>query len=204
VNSPKTTSDPFAGSNPFAVSFAGSRKRLPTPLLVPLLFLLLVPENDFRPLCWFWNGLGFDLDILAEESGMLSECRQLAASHIDMMFHVFCELGHGVGLDAAVRGMGLAGKLEGMKGADAPVLWAEGKREEVLQYVGQDVRATLELATACEASGMFRWVARSGKVRSMALAEGWLMVSEAQRLPLPDTSWMDSPWERERFTGWMG
>jgi hypothetical protein len=169
-----------------------------------LLFLLLVPENDFRPLCWFWNGLGFDLDILAEESGMLSECRQLAASHIDMMFHVFCELGHGVGLDAAARGMGPAGKLEGMKGADAPVLWAEGKREEVLQYVGQDVRATLELATACEASGMFRWVARSGKVRSMALAEGWLMVSEAQRLPLPDTSWMDSPWERERFTGWMG
>jgi hypothetical protein len=81
-----------------------------------------------------WNGLGFDLDILAEESGMLSECRQLAASHIDMMFHVFCELGHGVGLDAAVRGMGLAGKLEGMKGADAPVLWAEGKREEVLHW----------------------------------------------------------------------
>ena len=25
-----------------------------------------------------WNGLGFDLDILAEESGMLPNCRRLA------------------------------------------------------------------------------------------------------------------------------
>ena len=78
-----------------------------------------------------------------------------------------------------------------MKGADAPVLWAEGKREEVLRYVAQDVRTTLELAVACESRGELRWVARSGKVRSMALAEGWLTVAEAQGLPLPDTSWMD-------------
>ena len=151
-----------------------------------------------------WNGLGFDFDILAEESGMLAECRAIAETHVDMMFHVFCELGHGVGLDAAARGMGLAGKTKGMSGELAPVLWAQGKREDVLAYVGQDVRATLELATACEALGIFRWVARSGKVRSMALSEGWLAVSEAQHLPLPDTSWMDDPWPRTKFTGWMG
>ncbi len=151
-----------------------------------------------------WNGLGFDLDVLAEESGLLAECRKLAASHVDMMFHAFCQLGHGVGLDAAARGMGLAGKLEGMKGADAPVLWAEGKREEVLRYVAQDVRTTLDLAVACESRGELRWVARSGKVRSMAMPQGWLTASEALELPLPDTSWMDEPWPRERFTGWMG
>jgi hypothetical protein len=151
-----------------------------------------------------WNGLGFDFDILAEESGMLAECRALAQTHVDMMFHIFCQFGHGVGLDAASRGMGLAGKTKGMTGELAPVLWAQGRREEVLRYVGQDVRATLELATACEACHTFRWVARSGKVRSMALSEGWLSVSEAQRLPLPDTSWMDDPWPREKFTGWMG
>ena len=91
-----------------------------------------------------------------------------------------------------------------MKGADAPVLWAEGRREEVLQYVGQDVRTTLEVATTCEASGAMRWVARSGKVRCMTLGEGWLTVREALGLPLPDTSWMDEPWPRERFTGWTG
>jgi hypothetical protein len=151
-----------------------------------------------------WNGLGFDFDVLAEESGMLDQCRCLAASHVDMMFDIFCRLGHGVGLDAAARGMGVAGKPEGMKGEMAPVLWAKGRREEVLKYVAQDVRTTLELATACQACGELRWVSRSGMRRSMPLPEGWLAVSEALELPLPDTSWMDDPWSRERFTAWMG
>jgi hypothetical protein len=99
---------------------------------------------------------------------------------------------------------GIKGKTKGMTGELAPVLWAEGRREEVLRYVAQDVRCTLELATACEALGSLRWVARSGKVRSVALPKGWLSVSEALRLPLPDTSWMDEPWPRGRFRGWMG
>ena len=33
-----------------------------------------------------------------------------------------------------------------MNGKLAPALWAEGKREEVLRYVGQDVRTTLDLS----------------------------------------------------------
>jgi hypothetical protein len=94
--------------------------------------------------------------------------------------------------------------ITGINGAAAPVLWAEGKRDVVLAYVAQDVRTTLELAQVCETRGELRWVARSGKVRCMALGKGWLMVREAGKLPLPDTSWMDSPWPRERFTGWMG
>jgi hypothetical protein len=151
-----------------------------------------------------WNGLGFDFDVLSEESQMLDTCRKLAANHVDMMFHVLCELGYAVGLDAAAKGMGLAGKTKGMTGELAPVLWAAGEREEVLKYVAQDVKTTLELATACESRGELRWVARSGKLRSMALGKGWLTVSEAGRLPLPDTSWMSSAWPRERFTGWMG
>ncbi len=104
---------------------------------------------------------------------------------------------------AAARGMGVDGKPEGMNGRLAPALWAEGKREELLRYVGQDVRTTLDLATGCESCGAFRWVARSGKMRCMTLGEGWLAVEEARSLPLPDTSWMDEPWPRERFTGWM-
>jgi len=151
-----------------------------------------------------WNGLGFDLDVLAEESGLLEQCRELAASHVDMMFHAFCQLGHGVGLDAAARGMGLAGKTKGMCGEMAPVLWAAGKREEVLCYVAQDVRASLEVAVACERRRELRWFARSGKVRCMALGKRWLTVREALELPLPDTSWMSSPWTRTKFTGWMG
>ena len=150
-----------------------------------------------------WNGLGFDFDILAEESGMLQNCRKMATGHVDMMFHVLCRLGYAVGLDATARGMGLPGKPEGMNGAKAPALWAEGRREEVLRYVAQDATTTLEVATTCEANGAMRWIARSGKLRSMRLPKGWLTVEEAERLPEPDTSWMDEPWPRTKFTGWM-
>jgi hypothetical protein len=165
-------------------------------------YLTTQVENGYTIVAW--NGVGFDFDILAEESGMLAECRRLAAEHVDMMFHILCQLGYGVGLDAAAKGMGLAGKTKGMSGALAPVLWAEGKRDEVLQYVAQDVKTTLDLATACEACDTFRWIARSGKLRSMALPDGWLTVKLALELPLPDTSWMDEPWPRATFTGWMG
>jgi hypothetical protein len=100
--------------------------------------------------------------------------------------------------------MRLAGKTEGMSGAVAPVLWAEGRREEVLNYVAQDVRTTMDLAMACEASGTMRWFARSGKLRSMALPKGWLSVEAAGRLPEPDTSWMSDPLSRKTVMGWMG
>ncbi len=163
-------------------------------------YLATQAENGFTPLSF--NGLGFDLNILAEESGMLRTCRELAINHVDIMFHVHCRLGFPVSLDAAARGMKIAGKPEGMNGAMAPVLWAEGKQETVLQYVAQDVKTTLELATACEAGGAMRWITRSGKPRTMALPDGWLPVKEAENLPEPYTAWMSEPWSRAKFTAW--
>jgi len=50
-----------------------------------------------------WNGLGFDFDILAEESGAAASCREFALGHVDMMFHVFCSLGYPVGLEKPHR-----------------------------------------------------------------------------------------------------
>jgi hypothetical protein len=108
------------------------------------------------------------------------------------------------GLDAAARGMGVAGKPEGMTGELALVLWARGEREKVLKYVCQDVKTTMEVARVSESCGELRWVSRSGMRRSLLLPEGWLPVSEARELPLPDTSWVTDPWPRERFTEWMG
>jgi hypothetical protein len=55
-----------------------------------------------------------------------------------------------------------------------------------------------------DACGMFRWIVRSGKLRTMALPEGWLAVELSQELPLPNTSWMDEPWPRTKFTPWIG
>ena len=75
----------------------------------------------------------------------------------------------------------------------------------MLAYCGQDVRLTAELAAACERAAALRWVTQRGKPASLALPGGcWLTVSEAARLPLPDTSWMDAPPRREEMVGWMG
>jgi len=150
-----------------------------------------------------WNGLGFDFDILYEESGWLTLCKDLASDHVDMMFHVFCEKGYPLSLEKAARGMGLAGKLEGMNGALAPLMWQRGEHEIVLQYLEQDVRLTLELALAAQGEGALRWVSASGYLQELKLPRGWLLVKEALNLPLPDTAWMDKPWPREKFSGWL-
>lgn len=149
-----------------------------------------------------WNGLGFDFDILSQESGCIETCRRLALNHIDMMFHFFCSKGHPLGLDTAAKGMGFPGKPEGMDGAKAPKLWAEGQYHKVLDYVSQDVKNTLEVAQAVDAAGCLSWTSKAGRPNSW-LCDGWLTVKEAMALPLPDTSWMDAPWPREQFYEWL-
>ena len=108
-----------------------------------------------------------------------------------------------VSLDAAAEGMNLPGKPEGMSGLLAPQMWAEGRRQEVLDYVGQDTRTTLDLATACERQACFRWITRRGTSRRMALPRRWLEASSAAKLPEPDTSWMSHPLPRGKFTAWL-
>ena len=150
-----------------------------------------------------WNGVGFDFDVLAEESGMFQKCIKLAGNQVDMMFHVLCQLGYAISLDSAAKGMGLAGKKGGMTGAQIPRLWLDGRREEVLEYVAHDVRITLELAQICESRGHIRWITRSGRRRELLLPKGWLPVSLAERLPEPRNLWMRSQWSRKRFTAWL-
>ena len=151
-----------------------------------------------------WNGLGFDFDVLAEESGLVAECSTLAAAHIDMMFHVFCLKGFPVSLSSAAEAIGVQGKTPGIEGAVAPRLWAQGKTNEVLAYSTNDCRMTLDVAIKTEQRGQFSWITRRGKPSSCELIRGqWCTVDQALRLPNPDTSWMDDPWPRSRFTSWM-
>ncbi|MHB8901072.1 MAG: ribonuclease H-like domain-containing protein [Thermoguttaceae bacterium] len=151
-----------------------------------------------------WNGLGFDFDILAEESGALAECRKLARDHVDMMFHIFCERGFPVALDKAAEAMGIPGKPAGMSGLLAPRLWAQGRHDEVLDYVAQDVHLARDIALQCEKKGRFQWMTARGKRSVLPLPRGWLTVAEALQIPPPDTSWMSSPISRHRFTSWLG
>lgn len=150
-----------------------------------------------------WNGLGFDFDILGEESGLHTQCKELALNrHIDMMFHFFASKGFPLGLDAAAKGMSLPGKLEGMDGAKAPEIWPDDPHK-VLAYCSLDVKNTLALAEAVEKIGHLDWTARSGKANSWKCSR-WLTVREAMRLPKLDTSWMKDPWPRSKFYEWTG
>ncbi|MGH7818043.1 MAG: ribonuclease H-like domain-containing protein [Candidatus Binatia bacterium] len=151
-----------------------------------------------------WNGLAFDFDILSEESGLAADCKKLAVDHVDMMFHVFCVKGFPVGLDYAAQGCGVKGKPAGMSGIEAPQLWQRGEYQSVLDYVAQDVRTTLQLASLCEQRKSLRWLTRKGTRSDCPLPSGWLAVEQAMGLPKPDTSWMDKPMSRSGFTAWIG
>ena len=150
-----------------------------------------------------WNGLKFDFIILADESGLDAECRALARAHIDMMFHFFCIKGFPVSLEKAALGMKVTPKSKVISGAMAPRLWAEGKRDEILEYVSQDAMTTLELAETCEKTSKLSWITGKGSKSAISLKSGLLSVEEAIRLPSPDTSWMDSPIRRSGFTDWL-
>lgn len=163
-----------------------------------------------------WNGAAFDWLVLAEESGEWGRCRNMAwFLHWDLMLSATARLGHFVGLDAAARGCGIAGKLksvklrdgtvvEGMNGAAAPRLWAQGETEAVLAYLKEDVRVTYELAQHVARTGVLSWVTRAGKDRSVAFGPETAghAVARWHQAP-PDTSWMSSPPDVGSMTAWL-
>lgn len=149
-----------------------------------------------------WNGLGFDFDILAEESNSPVKCKQLALDyHIDMMFHFFCSKGYPLGLDTAAKGMGLPGKPEGMDGAKAPQLWPSDPLR-VMHYCMEDAKNTLDVVLAVESRGELKWTSRNGNSMSWP-CQKWATVREAMTFPKPNTSWISDPWPREKFYGWL-
>lgn len=157
-----------------------------------------------------WNGLGFDFRVLAGECMLplwVNRCKEMALAHYDPAFQMFCELGFMCGLQAAAKGLGLSGKLEGVTGKEAPELWRGTLEEQnlVRQYVAQDVRTTAEVFDAIEKDGHLAWVTKAGTVSKRPWTpERMLSVQECLELPLPDTSRMKDPWTRDKFAGWVG
>ncbi len=96
-------------------------------------YLAAMAANGYTILTW--NGLGFDFDVLAEESQSIHDCMAIALDHVDMMFHLVCSLGFPVSLQKAADGMGVVGKPAGMTGIKAPKAWADGQHEVVLGRV---------------------------------------------------------------------
>jgi RNase_H superfamily len=198
----------LSGAHEPLLWYGGANRKRPTKRMPRQEAQALVNYLEKQVECGYtivtWNGVNFDLDVLAEESGMLEKCRNLAINHVDMMFHVLCRLGYGISLDSAAKGMNLLGKNENLTGILAPQLWAEGRRKDVLEYVAHDAEITLELAEICEAQGLLRWLTRSGRGRKLPLPNGWLPVRLAEKLPKNGTSYMWPHWSRVRFTAWLG
>jgi hypothetical protein len=165
-------------------------------------YLLAMEQAGFQVVSW--NGLMFDFDVLAEESGRMVECAKLALRHVDMMFHVLCAKGFPLGLDKTAKGIGLTGKTEGMHGDLAPDMWAKSleDRSKVLEYVAQDARTTLQVAELGDKLHGIQWISNSGKLNRLSF-DDWLPVTHALRLKLPDTSWMTNPMSREQFYQWI-
>jgi len=161
--------------------------------------LMQQAESGFVPLTW--NGLSFDFDILAEESGMWRECADLAMHHVDIMFQVVCTMGYPVGLNACLTSMGLPGK-QGMTGADAPRIW-KTEPEAVLEYVKGDVTGPLLLAEEVTTVKCIHWLSKRGNPMLCPIDQ-WLTIEECLALPLPDTSWMTDPKPREHYYKWIG
>lgn len=160
-----------------------------------------------------WNGCNFDFRVLAQESGMYEECGELALNHVDLMLIVTFTKGWYLGLDKALSGAGVSGKvheltlsngdiLSEMNGALAPKLWAKQEHAAVLTYLRGDVTQTLELAKVVQNSRTIRWVSESGRPQSVPV-QRLLTVKECFDIPEPDTSWMTDPPKRETFVEWI-
>jgi hypothetical protein len=155
------------------------------------------------------NGLGFDFPVLAasvESLEMYNNLRDLALGHYDPAFQMLCERGFMVGLDALAAGLKLSErKTKDMSGAKAVEMWETGdidQQRQVIEYVRQDARVTLGIVRALE-GGVLRWQTKRGHISTHRLEHGLLTVRECLELPLPDTSRMDDPWPREKFSGWL-
>lgn len=149
-----------------------------------------------------WNGLGFDFPVLQSETESVELCKTIAANHVDMMFQFLCMKGFPVGLDTVAKTMGLPGKPEGMHGDLAPVMWASGEYQKVIDYVIQDSRSTLDVANLTTKMRGLMWTTKQG-FRKTVLINEWLPVSKCLELPEPDQSWMTKPLKRKDLAGWL-
>lgn len=165
-----------------------------TPEEAKIIVQTLVDKVDAGYTLVTWNGLSFDLPIMAEESGLEPECRFLASRHVDMMFHVYCIKGQYLELEAAALGMELPMSTQTITGREAPRLWAQGKHQQVLDHLAGNLQTTIGVALACERRKVLLWTNKRGSSQGMDLPSGWLTVPEAAAIKgIDPTQWR---WDR--------
>ena len=160
-----------------------------------------------------WNGVSFDFALLAQYTGLVEECAELALNGVDGMLLVTFNKGFFLGLDTALMGAGLETKTHSvilnsgltfseMSGKLAPQMWRDGELEAVKTYLAGDVFRPLELITAIEKNHGIRWTSKTG--RPNFLSTPLTPVKDLFKLPHPNCSWMDSkPKPRSEFVNWI-
>lgn len=158
-----------------------------------------------------WNGAAFDFRVMAAElagdPAHVAAAQRLALAHVDPAFSMLTHRGFVCGLNAAATGLGVAGKLAGMCGAEAVSAWQESREQQdlVLRYVIEDCVALGRVVEAAERAQGIRWVTKAGRVSFWGCPEvATLTVAEALNVPQPDTSWMSNPRTRADLVGWTG
>jgi hypothetical protein len=176
-----------------------------------VLFMLKEMEKGFLP--FTWNGVSFDFRLLAQYSGLVNECAELALNGVDGMLLVTFNKGFFLGLDTALIGAGLETKTHSvtlnsglefseMSGKLAPKMWRDGEYEAVKTYLAGDVFRPLELISAIEKNRGIKWTSKTG--RPNFLMTELIPVKDLFKIPLPDCSWMSiKPKPRSEFVEWI-
>lgn len=159
-----------------------------------------------------WNG-HFDLQILAHEcqdDGYFAQCQELALGMVDPMFQFLTQEGYCIGLEKVSLAMIGEKKAGGLHGADAPVLWKEGREEQekVLLYVQGDAEITADVCRQIDKQKQICRYTQRGKYKCV-LIERLLTVKECLTIPQPDTPWwVGNPWrvgggqDRDAIAAW--
>lgn len=161
---------------------------------------LLEESNEF----YTWGGTLFDFRVLANY-GEWERCAKLAVSdrHYDLHLMYMAHNGHYLSLEKATKHLGLRkGYGEIRKGSDAPLLWNNGNRDTVLNYVRKDAEITLSLAEHMRASGCLVWTDNHGNemtwnIRNM-LSVDILMETDWK----PSPGWVRYPINKNKILQW--
>jgi len=183
-----------------------------TPETAKELVLFMTDKMSEGIIPFTWNGLAFDFPLLAQHSGLIKECAELALNGVDGMFIIVANKGYFLGLDTALKGAGLETKTHEVKlnsgmafsemsGKEAPRLWRDGEYDAVKTYLAGDVFRPLELISAIERNHGIRWTSKAGNV--MFQTTPLTPVKDLFKLPIPDTHWMTDPKPRSEFVKWI-
>ncbi len=157
-----------------------------------------VQKKGFMVCCW--NGLGFDLKWLGQQSGEIRLAANVAMKSYDPMFQFFNQTGFPVSLAKVAEAMKIP-QEKLMNGADAPKQWRAGNHQAVMDYVLGDCQMTNKIVLAIQEARAISWVTARGSVRVESMPR-LKSVEEVIGDPAPDQSWMSNPLSKSKFSEW--